>query len=145
MTLEQLRILVKVVQAGSFTQASALLGTQKSYVSRVVAQLEAELGAKLIERTTRRLSVTEMGREVFERAVGILGAVEDTARMVQNAQGEPRGLLRLTCGVEFGMLAVGRWIETYLAAWPDGHRRRGVHLPRARHRARRLRPGRARG
>jgi DNA-binding transcriptional LysR family regulator len=118
MTLEQLRILVKVVQSGSFTQASALLGTQKSYVSRVVAQLEAELGTKLIERTTRRLSVTEMGREVFERAVGILGAVEDTARMVQNAQGEPRGLLRLTCGVEFGMLAVGRWVEAYLAAYP---------------------------
>lgn len=118
MTLEQLRILVKVVQSGSFTQAAALLGTQKSYVSRVVAQLEAELGAKLIERTTRRLSVTEVGREVFERAVGILGAVEDTARMVQNAQGEPRGLLRLTCGVEFGMLAVGRWVEAYLAAYP---------------------------
>ncbi len=118
MTLEQLRILVKVVQAGSFTQAAAVLGTQKSYVSRVVAQLEAELGAKLLERTTRRLSVTEMGREVFERAVGILGAVDDTARMVQNAQGEPRGLLRLTCGVEFGMLAVGRWVEAYLEAYP---------------------------
>lgn len=118
MTLEQLRILVKVVQAGSFTQAAAVLGTQKSYVSRVVAQLEAELGSKLLERTTRRLSVTEMGREVFERAVGILGAVEDTSRMVQNAQGEPRGLLRLTCGVEFGMLAVGRWVEAYLEAHP---------------------------
>ncbi len=118
MTLEQLRILVKVVQAGSFTQAAALLGTQKSYVSRVVAQLEAELGTQLLERTTRRLSVTEMGREVFERAVGILGAVEDTTRLVQNAQGEPRGLLRLTCGVEFGMLAVGRWVEAYLAAHP---------------------------
>lgn len=118
MTLEQLRILVKVVQAGSFTQAAAVLGTQKSYVSRVVAQLEAELGTKLLERTTRRLSVTEMGREVVERAVGILGAVEDTTRMVQNAQGEPRGLLRLTCGVEFGMLAVGRWVEAYLDAYP---------------------------
>jgi LysR family transcriptional regulator, regulator for bpeEF and oprC len=118
MTLEQLRVLVKVVQAGSFTQAATLLGTQKSYVSRVVAQLEAELGAKLIERTTRRLSVTETGREVFERAVGILGAVEDTTRMVQNAQGEPRGLLRLTCGVEFGLLAVGRWVEAYLATYP---------------------------
>jgi LysR family transcriptional regulator, regulator for bpeEF and oprC len=118
MTLEQLRILVKVVQAGSFTQAAVLLDTQKSYVSRVIAQLEAELGTQLIERTTRRLSVTEMGREVVERAVGILGAVEDTALLVQNAQGEPRGQLRLTCGVEFGMLAVGRWVEAYLAAHP---------------------------
>jgi DNA-binding transcriptional LysR family regulator len=118
MTLEQLRILVKVVQAGSFTRAADLLETQKSYVSRVVAQLEAELGAKLLERTTRTLSVTELGREVFERAVGILGAVEDTARLVQNTQGEPRGRLRLTCGVEFGMLAVGGWVEAYLQAHP---------------------------
>jgi len=118
MTLEQLRILVKVVQCGSFTQAAALLGTQKSHASRVVAQLEAELGTQLLERSTRRLSVTEMGREVFERAVGILGAVDDTARVVQSAQAEPRGTLRLTCGVEFGMLAVGRWVEAYLAAYP---------------------------
>jgi LysR family transcriptional regulator, regulator for bpeEF and oprC len=118
MTLEQLKILVHVIQAGSFTRAAELLGTQKSYVSRVVAQLEAELGAKLLERTTRAVSVTETGREVFERAVGILSAVEDTTRLVQNIQGEPRGVLRLTCGVEFGMLAVGRWIDEYLDAHP---------------------------
>jgi LysR family transcriptional regulator for bpeEF and oprC len=117
MTLEQLRILIKVVQAGSFTRAAGLLDTQKSYVSRVVAQLEAELGVKLLERTTRTLSLTEVGREFFERAVGILGAVEDTARMVQSALGEPRGQLRLTCGVEFGMLAVGRWVDEYLATY----------------------------
>ena len=118
MTLEQLRILVKVVQSGSFTRAAELLDTQKSYVSRVVAQLEAEFGVKLLERTTRRLSLTEVGREVFERAVGILGAVEDTARMVQSVLGEPKGQLRLTCGVELGMLAVGRWVEEYLCTYP---------------------------
>lgn len=119
MTLEQLRILVKVVQAGSFTRAADALGVQKSYVSRVVAQLEAGLGVKLLERTTRTLSVTETGREVFERALGILGAVDDTARLVQQAQGEPRGQLRLTCGVEFGLLAVGGWVDEYLALWPQ--------------------------
>jgi LysR family transcriptional regulator, regulator for bpeEF and oprC len=118
MTLEQLRILVKVVESGSFTRAAELLSTQKSYVSRVIAQLEAELGAKLLERTTRTLSVTETGREVFERAVGILAAVQDTAQLVQSAQGEPRGLLRLTCGVEFGMLAVARWVDEFLAGHP---------------------------
>jgi LysR family transcriptional regulator, regulator for bpeEF and oprC len=118
MTLEQLRILVKVVQSGSFTRAAELLETQKSYVSRVIAQLETELGTKLLERTTRSLSVTELGREVVERAVGILGAVDDTARLVQQTQSEPRGLLRLTCGVEFGMLAVGRWVDEFLEANP---------------------------
>jgi LysR family transcriptional regulator, regulator for bpeEF and oprC len=118
MTLEQLRILVKVVQAGSFTRAAEMLSTQKSYVSRVVAQLEAELGTKLIERTTRTLSVTEMGREVFERSVAILDAVEDTTRLVHHTLGEPRGVLRLTCGVEFGMLAVAHWVEEFLAQYP---------------------------
>jgi DNA-binding transcriptional LysR family regulator len=119
MTLEQLRIFVKVVQASSFTLAAEMLETQKSYVSRVVAQLEADLGVKLLERTTRKIAITEIGREVYERAVGILGAVEDTGRLVAHSQGEPRGLLRLTCGVEFGMLAVNRWVEAYLATYPQ--------------------------
>jgi LysR family transcriptional regulator, regulator for bpeEF and oprC len=118
MTLDQLRVLVAVVQAGSFTRAAGVLATQKSHVSRVVAQLEAELGAKLLERSTRSLSVTETGREVFERAVAILDAADDTTRLVQQTQTEPQGLLRLTCGVEFGMLAVSRWVSDYLIAHP---------------------------
>lgn len=117
-SLEQLRILVKVVQCGSFTRAAELLATQKSHVSRVITQLEAELGVKLLERTTRTLSVTETGREVVERAIGILGAVDDTVRVAHNARGEPRGRLRLTCGVEFGMLAVGGWIDEFLCRYP---------------------------
>jgi len=118
MTFEQLKILVRVVQAGSFTRAAEALDTPKSHVSRVISQLEAELGVKLLERTTRTLSITETGREVYERAVGILGAVDDTVRVAQQAQGEPRGVLRLTCSADFGTLAVGRWIEEYLARHP---------------------------
>ncbi|MEI7444445.1 MAG: LysR family transcriptional regulator [Burkholderiales bacterium] len=119
MTLEQLRILAKVVESGSFTRAAELLSTQKSHVSRVVAQLETELGARLLERTTRSVAMTEMGREVHERAVGILAAVDDTARMVASSLAEPRGLLRLTCGVEFGLLAVGRWVEAFVSRHPQ--------------------------
>lgn len=119
MNLDHLQIFAKVVQGGSFTGAADALDTQKSYVSRVVAQLEAELGVKLLERTTRSIALTEVGREVYERAVGILGAVDDTRRIAQHAQGEPRGQLRLTCGVEFGLLAVGGWIDEYLACHPE--------------------------
>jgi DNA-binding transcriptional LysR family regulator len=118
MTLEQLRVFVAVVRAGSFTKAAERLETQKSHVSRVVAQLEAELGVKLLERTTRTLSITEAGREIHERAVGILAAVEDTGRVAQNMQGEPGGKLRLTCGTDFAMLAVGDWIAEYLTRHP---------------------------
>ncbi len=119
MTLEQLKIFVKVVQSGSFTRAAELLETQKSYVSRVVASLEAELGVKLIERTTRALSVTEVGKEIYERALGIMTAVEETSQAALNVHGEPRGSLRLTCGVEFGQLAVGHWVDEYLSTYPD--------------------------
>jgi DNA-binding transcriptional LysR family regulator len=115
MNLDHLQLFAKVVRSGSFTGAADALQTQKSYVSRVIAKLEADLGVKLLERTTRSIALTEVGREVYERAVGILGAVDDTRRVAQHAQGEPRGQLRLTCGVEFGLLAVGGWIDEYLA------------------------------
>ena len=118
MELSQLDTFVKVVQAGSFTRAAALLHSQKAHVSRVVSQLEAELGVRLLARTTRSLSLTEVGRELFERAVGILGAADDARRAVQQSQAEVRGNLRLTCGVEFGMLAVNAWVRAYLHRHP---------------------------
>lgn len=118
MNLDQMQAFVKIVQAGSFTRAAELLGSQKSHLSRVMTQLEAELGVQLIERTTRSLRVTEVGKEVFERAVGILAAFDDVQRMAQNTRGEPRGTLRLTCGVEFGLIAVSGWIGEFLASHP---------------------------
>jgi DNA-binding transcriptional LysR family regulator len=112
--VSSLAAFVKVVQTGSFTRAAAALGTQKARLSRVVTQLERDLGVRLLERTTRSLSMTEAGREIFERAIGILGAVEDVERVAQRMHAEPRGVLKLTCGVEFGMIAVSRWIDAYL-------------------------------
>lgn len=118
MDFPALRTFVKVVQAGSFTRAAAALETQKAQVSRVVSQLERELGVRLLERTTRALSLTEIGREFFAHALGILASAEEARRVVQASQGEPRGTLKLTCGVEFGMMAVNRWIHRYLQRYP---------------------------
>jgi DNA-binding transcriptional LysR family regulator len=119
MELSTLRAFVKVVQTGSFTRAAEALDTQKAHISRVITQLEKSYGVRLLERTTRSLSLTEVGREFFERAVGILGAVDEAERSIQKAQGEPRGLLKLTCGVEFGMIAVSGWIADYLERFPQ--------------------------
>lgn len=116
--LSLLAAFVKVVQSGSFTRAAEALGTHKAHLSRQVSLLERELGVRLLERTTRSLSLTEAGREFHERSLGILAAVDDARLAMQQAQGEPRGTLRLTCGVEFGMLAVGRWINRYLQRHP---------------------------
>lgn len=119
MELSALTALVKVVQAGSFTRAAEAMHSQKAHLSRVVTNLERELGVRLLERTTRSLSLTEVGREIFERAVGILGAVEDAERVAQRMLAEPRGVLKLTCGVEFGMIAVSHWIDAYLQRYPQ--------------------------
>lgn len=116
--LQDLAALVRIVQAGSFTRAADLGGSGKAQLSRALARLEARLGARLVERTTRALSLTEIGREVYERAVGILGAVDDVERVAQKAHGTPQGTLRLTCGVEFGLMAVGGWIADFLERHP---------------------------
>ncbi|KAB0676449.1 LysR family transcriptional regulator [Aureimonas leprariae] len=115
---EQLRAFVAVVRTGSFTRAAETLATRKSHLSRLVMRLEARLDAQLLRRTTRSVTVTELGREVFERAVSILAALEDTGRLAENAKGEPQGVLRLTCGEEFGLCVVSRWIAGFLAHHP---------------------------
>jgi DNA-binding transcriptional LysR family regulator len=119
MQLSALGAFVKVAQTGSFTRAASALNTQKAHLSRVIGQLEAKLGVRLLDRTTRSLSLTEVGRDFYERAIGILASVEDARRAVQRSQGEPRGMLRLTCGVEFGMIAVTGWINHYLTLNPQ--------------------------
>lgn len=118
MDLASLKAFVKVVQMGSFTRAADVLGTQKAHLSRVITQLERELGVRLLERTTRALSLTEIGREFYERAMGILAAVDDAHSAVHQSLGEPRGTLKLTCGVEFGAIAVSGWVARYLQRYP---------------------------
>lgn len=116
--LPALQAFVKVVQTGSFTAAADALHTHKARLSRVVGRLERELGARLLERTTRSLSLTEVGREFHARAQAILASVDDARQAVQQAMGQPQGTLRLTCGSEFGMLAVSGWINRYLQLHP---------------------------
>jgi DNA-binding transcriptional LysR family regulator len=119
MDLGALQAFVKVVQTGSFTRAADALHTQKARLSRVVSHLERDLSVRLLERSTRSLSLTEAGREFFERAHAILASVDDARQAMQRIRGEPQGTLRLTCGVEFGLVAVSGWIAEYLRAHPQ--------------------------
>jgi LysR family transcriptional regulator for bpeEF and oprC len=116
--IEELTVFVTVVREGSFTGAARTLGTQKAHASRVVSRLEKRLAVRLLQRSTRSLAVTEVGRELYERAVGILSALDETQALIQRTQAEPQGVLRLTCGVEFGLLVVSRWIRGYLERYP---------------------------
>ncbi len=116
--IRQLEAFAAVVSEGSFTAAAERLATQKAHVSRLVSALEDRLGVRLLQRSTRSLTLTEIGRDFFERANGVLQALDETERAVRDAQGEPRGTLKLTCGTEIGLMIVNRWIEDYLVRFP---------------------------
>lgn len=117
--IAELRALVAVVERGSFTAAADRLDTDKAHVSRIISRLEKRLGTRLLQRSTRRLSVTEVGREVYERASGILAALAETEASVDRSKSAPTGTLKITAGTEFGMLAVNGWIADYLKTFPD--------------------------
>ncbi|MEM8838362.1 MAG: LysR family transcriptional regulator [Pseudomonadota bacterium] len=117
--LIELRALTAVIERGSFTAAADALETDKAHVSRIVSRLENKLAAQLLHRSTRRLSVTEIGREVYERASGILAALEETEASVARSKGAPTGTLKLTAGTEFGLLAVNGWIADYFKTYPE--------------------------
>ncbi|BDM83632.1 LysR family transcriptional regulator [Acaryochloris marina] len=117
--LESLEIFRAVVDAGSFTAAGGVLNKDKAHVSRVVSRLEKRLGVQLLKRSTRRLNITEIGRDFYERACGILAALEETEASIAHAQGEPRGVLRVTAGAEFGPMRVNYWIAEYLKRYPE--------------------------
>lgn len=110
----EMRAFVAVVADGSFTTAAERLGTDKARVSRIVRRMEEKLAAQLLTRSTRRLSVTEVGRDYYERAVCILTAAEAAEAAVAQQSGEPKGLLKITTGAEFGPMVVDGWVAEFL-------------------------------
>jgi LysR family transcriptional regulator, regulator for bpeEF and oprC len=116
---DDLRGFVAVVRSGSFTRAADALQTQKAHLSRVCTRLETRLKVRLLQRSTRSLTLTEAGRELYERASTILSALEETESAMERSQAAPQGLLRVTCGEEFGTLVVVRWISLFMQQHPQ--------------------------
>ena len=100
---EDLSTYVAVVEAGSFTAAADRLGIAKSVVSRRVAALEERLGAQLLRRTTRRLSLTDSGSALYDRGVRILADLDEAESAVSRQQGVLRGRLRIAAPLSFGL------------------------------------------
>jgi DNA-binding transcriptional LysR family regulator len=98
MDLNEIAVFTRVVQAGSFTAAAKALGMPKSTVSRKVSDLEERLNARLLQRTTRKLSLTDAGRTYFDYGVRIVNEIEAAETAVGSLQDKPRGLLRVTTG-----------------------------------------------
>jgi DNA-binding transcriptional LysR family regulator len=118
-TLEDMHILAATVDAESFTGAAERLGLSKQYVSRRVMALEARLGVRLLNRSTRRLSVTDVGREYYERVVKILDEVSDAELAATRQNASPRGALRVTAPMSFGTLHLSPLLPAFLARHPE--------------------------
>ncbi len=109
----------KVVETGSFARAAERLDVSVSSVSRQVADLEAHLDARLLNRTTRRLSLTETGRAFHERCVQLLADLAEAEESAGAGAVVPRGTLRLSCAVAFGTLYVAPAVGAFMARYPD--------------------------
>jgi len=118
MDLNQTAVFVKVVQAGSFSGAARLLGLPTSTVSNRVASLEKRLGVTLLQRTTRRLRLTDAGALYFEHASTGLGHMLDAEAAVTESVGEPSGLLRVTAPADLGDHILGGIIARVRATQP---------------------------
>ncbi len=110
---------VKVAELQSFSEAARRLRTSKSLVSRQISTLEADLGARLFQRTTRSLALTEAGRAYYERAVRILADIEEATLSVSQLQAAPRGRLRVSAPMSFGFLHLAPAIPDFLARYPE--------------------------
>jgi DNA-binding transcriptional LysR family regulator len=109
-----MRAFVEIVDRGSLTAAAEALDRSQPTMVRTLAALETHLGARLLHRTTRRMSLSPEGRDYLERCRRILADVDEAERAVMQDEGEPRGELRITAPVEFGQLHIAPALSGFL-------------------------------
>jgi DNA-binding transcriptional LysR family regulator len=117
--LSGMEAFAKAVEAGSFSAAGETLGLTPQAVGKQVRLLEEHLGVRLINRTTRRQSLTEAGRELYERVRIILAEVEAAEAVAASSRAVPRGQIRVNAPVTFGAYELARVLPGYLAAYPE--------------------------
>jgi DNA-binding transcriptional LysR family regulator len=116
--LTDIAIFVKVVELSSFTAAAEALDMSQPVVSKSVTRLEEKLGARLLNRTTRRLSLTEAGSELYRRSVKALEEIENAELEVARFQTEPRGTLKVSAPMSFSILHLGATIQPFMERNP---------------------------
>ena len=118
MNLNDLTVFMRVVEDGSFTAAAERLALPKSSLSRTVSRLEAHLGVRLLQRTTRSLHLTDAGRQFYERVRLNLNGLADAERELSEFQASPRGHLRITMPVELGIRFMGEITAEFMRCHP---------------------------
>jgi DNA-binding transcriptional LysR family regulator len=117
-SLGDIAVFVRVVNEGSFTKAADRLELSRSVVSKYVSRLEDRLGVRLLNRTTRRLSLTEAGQVFYERSVRGLHEFEEAEAEVSHLQEEPSGILRINSPMSFGILHVAPVLPQFSKEYP---------------------------
>lgn len=117
--LNALAVYAKVVERESFTRAAEDLGLSKSAISKQIARLEDRLGARLLNRTTRKLAPTEVGRAFYERCRRIVAEAEEAERAVTDLSSAPRGRLRVAAPMSFGILHLGPLLPAFMQRYPE--------------------------
>ena len=112
-------VFARVVELGSFARAADRLELSTSAVSRHVADLESHLHTRLLNRTTRKLSLTESGHAFYERCVQVLADLAEAEQAAAQTSLVPRGTIKLTCGHSFGLLHLAPAMADYLARNPE--------------------------
>jgi LysR family transcriptional regulator for bpeEF and oprC len=109
---------VRVVDTGGFTRAAELMGAPKATVSNLVQELEAQLGVRLLHRTTRKVSVTADGAAYYERCIRLIDDVREADEAVSSRQGQPSGRLRVDVPTSLGSLLMYAGIGEFMARYP---------------------------
>jgi DNA-binding transcriptional LysR family regulator len=111
-------LFVRVVEARSFTAAAEALGREKSSVSRAVARLESDLGVRLLQRTTRKLALTDAGQAFYERVRASVMGVNEAASAVRELGGEPRGTVRMTAPADSYSFGIPEVLAEFVQRYP---------------------------
>src|SRR4051812_11242210 len=111
-------LFARIVEAGSFSMAAQRLDLPKSTVSRRIALLEASLGERLLQRTTRRLVLTEFGESLLEHARKVVEEVEAAGALAAHRQAEPSGKLRISMPADFANLGMTEMMSRFLERYP---------------------------
>ncbi|BCL74842.1 HTH-type transcriptional regulator PtxR [Jeongeupia sp. HS-3] len=116
--LNRLAVFAAVAEAGSFTAAAERLSKPKSMVSQQISRLEAELGATLFTRTTRKVALTEAGNALFDECAPLLREMQAAVERLEAGRREPSGLLRLTVAADYAATVLAPLIVSFLARYP---------------------------
>jgi DNA-binding transcriptional LysR family regulator len=114
----EMSVFVRVVESGSFSEAARLLHMTPSTVSKLVARIEERLGVRLLERSTRALTLTGEGQFYFERSRELIGRIEDTEQQLAQGGAEPEGLLRVNSSVSFGAAGIEPLLPEFFTRFP---------------------------